>query len=805
MKKRIKVLRIITRLNIGGPSIHVSLLTRGLDPERFESLLVSGSVSDREGDMSYVAARLGIKRVIIPSLKREISLPRDLKCLFRLLRLLAAEKPDIVHTHTAKAGTLGRIAVFIYNRFYKKKVLVVHTFHGHVLHGYFSRTKSKLFMRAERILASISDVIIAISKSQRNELAETYRLADGAKFRTVKLGFDLDAFAATEHLRGKFKADIGVDREYLLVGIVGRLVSIKNHQMFLNAAKMVIRKKPGLNIRFVVVGDGELREELMSSAKKIGIADHILFCGWERDLPRVYADLDILTLTSINEGTPVSIIEAMASSVPVISTDAGGVRDLLGPFSPEWESYRFQVCRRGLLCRQNDAKGLADAICFLLSNIRLREEISKEARDFVLHHYTEKRLLRDIESIYIELLKGRFRYPVQKEKRADLPELGPSPLRVLQVYKDYYPPVIGGVEGHLNLLANGLRARGVDVEILVSNTCPRLEIEEVDGIRVTKAPQLGRFASAPLNPTFSAWVSRLGRKADIAHFHFPNPTGEISSLLAGLSSKVVVTYHSDIVRQARLAKLYAPFLREFLSRAKMIIATSPNYVHSSDVLDAFQDKCRVIPFGIDLTRFELNDDMATEVDGIRQIYGPEITLFIGRFRYYKGLYVLLEAIKQARGNLLMIGSGPMESDLKKQVDSDDDLRRRVFFLGELSDKQLVAHLFASDLFVLPSILRSEAFGIVLLEAMACRKPLVSTELGTGTSFVNQHGETGLVVPPNNAPALAEAINFLLDHPEKRERYGMAARKRVEEYFSLGRMVEDVLGVYREVLHGISFE
>lgn len=797
MEKRIKVLRIITRLNIGGPSIHVSLLAKGLDPERFESILVSGNVSDLEGDMSYVATDLGLKPLIFPSLKREISLSQDMRTLVRLLKILAQEKPDIVHTHTAKAGTLGRIAVFIHNRLHKKRVLVIHTFHGHVLHGYFSWLKSQMFIWAERLQAKPTDVIIAISGSQKSELSRKYRIAPEEKFRTVKLGFNLQLFSSVKNLKGEFRRSVGVNPKTVLIGIVGRLVAIKNHKMFLDAARIFVEENPGIQVKFVIIGDGELRKELMSYSAVHGLSNHVIFCGWIRDLPEVYADLDVLVLTSINEGTPVSIIEAMASSVPVISTDAGGVRDLIGPPRSKYDLDGFEVCQRGLICRQGDANGLAKGIKFILMNSSFRQETSNVARKFVRRDYSADRLLTEIESIYLNLIKDQSCDQV-REKAAVIQLGAKPPLKVLQVYKDYYPPVVGGVEGHINLLANGLKDRGIQVEVLVSNTRAKLEIENIDGIRVIKVPQLGRFASAPLNATLSTWVKRLGREADVIHFHFPNPTGEIASLLAGLKRKIVVTYHSDIIRQAKLAKVYSPFLRRFLENSEAIIATSPPYVESSAVLRQFRDKCRVIPFGIDLSRFAPNDNTEKEVAAIRGNYEGPIALFIGKFRYYKGLYVLLEAMKMVEGNLLLVGIGPMERDLKKQVAADDELKNKIFFLGELSDEDIVSHLHACDVFVLPSIFRSEAFGIVLLEAMACGKPLISTELGTGTSFVNQHRETGLVVPPRDAGALAEAINYLLANPEIMERLGKAAKERAGKYFSLDRMVEDVIRTYRDI-------
>jgi len=800
VEKKIKILRIITRLNIGGPSIHVSLLTKGLDPKRFRSILVSGSVSDLEGDMSYVARNLGVKPVVLPSLRREISLLNDLKTLISLLKIITKERPDIVHTHTAKAGTLGRIAVFIHNRFHGKKVFVVHTFHGHVLHGYFSRLKSQMFIWAERLQARVADAIIVISKSQRTELSGKYRIAPVEKFRTVRLGFDLQAFSSTATLRGHFRKRIGVGPDVVLIGIVGRLVEIKNHQMFLDAAERIIRMGWDIPVKFVIVGDGELRQTLTTYSGIHGLADHFIFCGWVRDLPQVYADMDILVLTSINEGTPVSIIEAMASSVPVISTDAGGVRDLLGMARTDLVGDRFEICQRGVMCRQRDVDGLTRGIQFILANPHLRREICKAARSFVMRDYSEERLFGEIESIYLDLLKD---HPLGRSvfEPGVTPALKAArPLKVLQVYKDYYPPVVGGVEGHINLLANGLRERGIELEVLVSNTRAKLDILNINGIRVFKVPQLGRFASAPLNPSLPYWVSKLGSNADIIHFHFPNPTGEVASLVAGLNKRIVVTYHSDIIRQAKLAKFYAPLLRRFLKNSAAIIATSPTYLQSSEVLREFRDKCRVIPFGIDLGRFCPNSDTGRQSDRIRSSFQTPIVLFIGRFRYYKGLYILLEAMKRVPGTLLLIGIGPMEKELKHRVAVDPDLKDKVFFLGELPDEEVVHHLQACDLFVLPSIFRSEAFGIVLLEAMACGKPVVSTELGTGTSFVNQHGKTGLVVPPNDAKALADAINYLFAQPELRERFGKAARERVETYFCLDKMVEDVIRTYEDVLN-----
>ncbi len=370
-------------------------------------------------------------------------------------------------------------------------------------------------------------------------------------------------------------------------------------------------------------------------------------------------------------------------------------------------------------------------------------------------------------------------------------------MKVLQVYKDYYPPVKGGIEGHINLLSMGLKKRGVQIEVLVSNTRNALEKIKVDGIPVTKVPQIGRFASAPLNATFPFWLRELGRNVDIIHFHFPNPTAEISSLLPGFSRSVVVTYHSDIVKQKRLREVYSPFLTRFLKRSQAIIATSRNYVHSSKVLSQFESKCRVIPLGIDIAKFDRRTGDNEKIRSIREKFSPSI-LFIGRFRYYKGLHVMIDAMHKIDASLLLIGTGPLDSNLRRQV-AEAGLERKIHFLGELPDSEMIAYLHACDIFVLPSILRSEAFGIVQLEAMACGKPVICTEVNTGTSFVNRHRETGLVVRAGDPDALAQAANYLLAHPSICAKFGRAGRQRVMACFSVDRMADSVVTLYRQVL------
>lgn len=332
--------------------------------------------------------------------------------------------------------------------------------------------------------------------------------------------------------------------------------------------------------------------------------------------------------------------------------------------------------------------------------------------------------------------------------------------------------------------------------MLVSNTRNRLQTEQIDGIRIIKVPQLGRLASAPINPTLHLWLQKLGQKADILHFHLPNPTSVMAFLgCRGLNGKVITTYHSDIVRQKLLGKFFAPFLHLFLKKADTIIATSPNYIKLSKVLSALQDKCEVIPLGIDTARFDMASTDAEMPNILKNRFGKAVILFIGRFRYYKGLPILIDAMQKVDANLLLIGAGPLENQLRRRV-AEKNLRDRIHFMGELSDEQVNMFLKGCDIFVLPSIYKSEAFGIVQLEAMACGKPVVCCELGTGTSWVNQHQKTGLVVPPENPEALSESINFLLADQGIRTAFGTAGRQRVHNFFTSEKMVRDTIKVYR---------
>ena len=393
-QKKIKVLRIIARLNIGGPAIHAILLTGGIDKNRFETVLVSGVTSKGEGDMFYLAKEKNVNPVIIQELGRNLNIRNDIIAFFKIYKLLNKEKPDIIHTHTAKAGALGRLAGIFYRFFSRNKCILIHTFHGHIFHSYFDNLSTKLFLWTERFLARFTDTIITISKQQYYEIKNVFKVSSKDNIEVIPLGFDLEPYLNSLRKEGNFRKDLKVSDNEILVGIVGRLVPIKNHRLLLEAASQINGDLAG-RIKFIIIGDGELKATLVDYAKDLSMENRVIFAGWRKDLYEIYPDLDIVALTSLNEGTPISVIEAMACARPVIASDVGGVKDLI------------EDGVTGILFRRNNSKELSSAIIRLAQDEILRKKIGDTARNKVREIYSAKRLVRDIENLYENLIRER--------------------------------------------------------------------------------------------------------------------------------------------------------------------------------------------------------------------------------------------------------------------------------------------------------------------------------------------------------------------------------------------------------------
>ncbi len=386
MPHRIRILRIITRLNVGGPALHATLLTKRLDPTRYESWLVAGREEPWEGNYLELYGHFLPGLITIPDLGREIRGWADLRAFGHLVRLMREFRPHIVHTHTAKAGFLGRLAART-----SGVPVVVHTYHGHVLRGYFSPAQTRLLVLLERFLARHTDRLIAVSERVRQELLEL-GIGREERFSVVPLGLELERLLSCGTLQGGLRAELGVDSKAPLVGMVARLVPIKRHEWFFEAAARVKKRHP--QCHFVLVGDGERRGELEGLANHLGLDGQVHFLGWRKDLERIYADLDLVVLSSANEGLPVSLIEAMAAAKPIVATRVGGVPDLV------------EEGQTGLLVPPKDPASLARAIEKLLDHPELCQTMGQKGREKVYPAFSSKRLLKDMDKLYTELLAG---------------------------------------------------------------------------------------------------------------------------------------------------------------------------------------------------------------------------------------------------------------------------------------------------------------------------------------------------------------------------------------------------------------
>ena len=425
----IQVVRIIDRLNIGGPAKHVVWLTAGMDPDRFETTLITGTIPPGEGDMSYFASAAGIEPVIIRQMSRELS-PRDLLVLIKLLFILWRVKPDVVHTHKAKAGAVGRAAAFIYKwatpsalLLRPRRCVILHTYHGHIFHGYYGRAKTALFVLIERVLAWLcTDRIIVLSPQQRDEICGRFGVGRPDQFQIVPLGIDFSEPVGPD---SSLRTEAGAGDADVLVGIVGRLCEVKNQSMFVKAAAALISQDSSRNssldskssdfiadklanddssssARFVVIGDGPLRSQLERESDDAGLNGRIIFTGFRKDATSLYRDLDIVALTSVNEGTPLTMIEGLAAGRPVVSTEVGGVVDLMGELQGRAEG--FSVWEHGITVPSGDAAAFARALKYLTGAPDLRKQMGEAGRAFVTRRMSKDRLINDIESLYFRML-----------------------------------------------------------------------------------------------------------------------------------------------------------------------------------------------------------------------------------------------------------------------------------------------------------------------------------------------------------------------------------------------------------------
>ncbi len=385
----IRVLRILNRFNLGGPTYNAAFLTKYLSSE-YKTLLVGGEIDKNENSSMHILDELNVKPIIIPEMRRSINYNNDLIAYYKLKEIIHRFKPDIIHTHASKAGSLGRWAAYRCN-----VPVVVHTFHGHVFHSYFGPAKTSLVKSVERSLAKISNSIVAISEKQKNELCNLHKIAPEEKVSVVPLGFDLGRFQENKELkREQFRNEYGIGDNEIAIGIIGRLVPIKNHPLFIDAIAY-IKKHSQLPLRFFIIGDGECRSEIENYARLKGIEYTskkgekalLTFTSWIKEIDQVNAGMDIITLCSLNEGTPVSLIEAQASGTPIVATNVGGIEDVVLP-------------GKTALLTNNKSQDFAEKILKLASDANLRLKMQELGWAFVESKFHYSRLVKDMEALY---------------------------------------------------------------------------------------------------------------------------------------------------------------------------------------------------------------------------------------------------------------------------------------------------------------------------------------------------------------------------------------------------------------------
>lgn len=392
-----RILRIINRFNLGGPTYNVAYLTKYLAPE-FETLLVGGEKDESEDSSEHILHNLGLEPLIIPEMKREINFREDYIAYQKLKKIINDFKPDIVHTHAAKAGALGRLAAASC-----KVPIIVHTFHGHVFHSYFGKLKTGFYKETERFMAKKSNCIVAISEKQKHEIATIHHICEPEKIKVIPLGFDLQKFQENlQEKRKAFRTQYNIEDDEIAIGIIGRLVPIKNHSLFLQAIKY-INENSTKKIKTFIVGDGEERENIENTARclKIDFENNtalnkktlLIFTSWRKDIDVVMAGLDIVALTSFNEGTPVSLIEAQAANKPIVTTNTGGIENIVIPGET------------ALLSSVEDADAFYKNLLLLVDNASLRARMSQKGWEHVKEKFHYTRLIQDMQNLYHQLLK----------------------------------------------------------------------------------------------------------------------------------------------------------------------------------------------------------------------------------------------------------------------------------------------------------------------------------------------------------------------------------------------------------------
>jgi glycosyltransferase involved in cell wall biosynthesis len=789
VERPIRVLRVIARLNVGGPALHVSYLSRELDRIGYETTLVAGSIGGTEGSMDYVAQELGVHPLYVPELQREIQPLADAEAARRLLAIIRRVQPDVLHTHTAKAGAIGRLAALMAGK--DRPAVVVHTFHGHVLRGYFSPWKTAMFRQLERRLAASTDALIAVSPEVKADLVRL-GVAPPEKIVVIRLGLDLEArLAAPADARETLRRDLGIPADRVVLAWLGRMTEIKRADVLLDAFARLRESTAAVDL--VIAGDGPLRAALEQRAVDLGIADACHFTGFRSDVGTIYAASDGVVLTSANEGTPVSVIEAQAAGLPVVSTDVGGVRDIVADGSS------------GFVVPAGDVEALAERLGRIVADPELRARLGDEGRARAGTRYSVPRLVHDVDQLYRELLAevdARSRHGARERPRRR--HTAERTLRVVLV-SQYFPPEVGATQSRMQSFAEHLAERGHRVTVIAEFP------NHPQG--VMPAAYRGRILEDDRsNPyrVLRVWVKTSSEKTQITRLSFYLSFMGLAtavSPLAGRADVVLATTPPLFTGLAGLAIAQlnaAPFVLDvrdlWPAAATSLMQISPGWetrvaetieqrlYRSADAVTAVT---RPFCTHIDALRNEgpgtvlipngtVPEFFVAPNDGGDRLGVPDgrfLVTFAGTLGIAQALPSALEAAEQLDGaaELLFVGDGPMKGIVTDLARANG--LRNVHFHPQVPLAEIPAVLAASDALLVPLSAHptfEQFMPSKLIDFMAVGRPVIVSAAGEAPRLLERAG-AGIAVPPEDPRALADAIRWLAEHPAEAKAMGERGR------------------------------
>lgn len=814
MDEPIRVLRVIARLNVGGPALHVSYLSSELDRIGYETTLVAGRVSEGEGSMEYVALERGVEPLFLPELRRDIELSADAVAVRRLVGLIRELRPHVLHTHTAKAGAVGRMAARLSGA--ARPPAVVHTFHGHVLKGYFSPAVTQVFIQLERRLAASTDALVAVSSGVRDDLVRL-GVAPEHRIEVIPLGLDLG-----RRLEGEFgkRSELGIPTGAFVVGWFGRMTEIKRVDDLLRAFALLRARVPEAVL--LLVGDGPLRGKLEQQARELGISAACRFVGYWEEVGGLYAACDAFALTSANEGTPVVILEALAAEVPVVATAVGGVPDVV------------QDGETGFLVAPGDVTALADHLQRLAREPDLRRRMGSAGRAWVLPRFSVERLVSDVDRLYRRLLE---RAPERRRPPRALPptisrdRIGGTTERSLRIIlvSQYFPPEVGATQSRMQAFAEYLALRGHKVTVIAEfpnhpqGVIPdryrgrAFEIDRSNPYTVIRTwvktdpdkTQATRLAFYLSFMALATGVAPLAGRADVVVATTPPLfTGLAGLAICRMFGAPFVLDVRDLWPAAATSlsqispgwptQIAEALERRLYRRAAAVVAVTRPFCQHVDALRGRGPATVLIP--------NATLDIFLEPAEPRRPSGvPDhafLVTFAGTLGIAQALPTVLDAAKALDGSVhfAFVGDGPVKEGLIEQARREG--LANVSFYPQVPLAEVTGILAASDALLVTLSGHPTFTSFVpskMVDYMATGKPVVLCAAGESARLLDAAG-AGVVVPPENAAALAKAVRAIQADPAGAAKMGQRgrefARKRMRAE-QAARLEQVLLDVTRE--------